>query len=268
MGVARRQSTPLNTSNMNGVNGSNGHNELNGYHHEDDEDEPITNGYCNGINGHSKTNGMNGHTNGMNGHVNGMNGHCNGMNGHNGTNGFHTIDEETEDESEDDELESFNALYRIVHEETPPPELPPVRKKSVAVQPERKTSIVMPPSETAKERARKASRDIIRERNDTSGGGKRSLKREHLIIKWMLRITHKDKAGSIDFADWIQDGQILSNVMTTLCFNSVERDRWSSFGCSPEEQRVKDVRAQILDYGVADKYLFRVEDGTKYYISP
>ena len=103
-----------------------------------------------GINGHSKTNGMNGHTNGMNGHVNGMNGHCNGMNGHNGTNGFHTIDEETEDESEDDELESFNALYRIVHEETPPPELPPVRKKSVAVQPERKTSVVMPPSETAK----------------------------------------------------------------------------------------------------------------------
>ena len=52
--VARRQSTPLNTSNMNGVNGinghSNGHNGLNGYHHEDDEDEPITNGYCNGMN--------------------------------------------------------------------------------------------------------------------------------------------------------------------------------------------------------------------------
>ena len=96
----------------------------------------------------------------------------------------------------------------------------------------------------------------------------RSLKREPLIIKWMLRITHKDKDGSIDFADWIQDGQILSNVMTTLCFNSVERDRWSSFGCSPEEQRVKDVRAQILDYGVADKYLFRVEDVTKKYNTP
>ena len=94
------------------------------------------------------------------------------------------------------------------------------------------------------------------------------MKREHLIIKWMLRITHKDKDGSIDFADWIQDGQILSNVMTTLCFNSVERDRWSSFGCSPEEQRVKDVRAQILDYGVADKYLFRVEDVTKKYNTP
>merc|ERR1712062_808611 len=212
--VASRQSTPLNiASNMNGANGihSNG---VNGFHHDEDE-EPMTNGHCNGINGH--TNGMNG-----------------------SANGFHTIDEETEEDSEEDELDSFNALYRIVHEETPPPEMPPVRKKSV-VPTERKSSVITP-SETAKERARKASRDIIRERNDTSGGGKRSLKREHLIIKWILRIIHKDKDGSIDFADWIRDGQVLSNVMTTLCFNSCERDRWSSFGCSPDEQRVKDVR--------------------------
>ena len=39
--------------------------------------------------------------------------------------------------------------------------------------------------------------------------------------------------------------------------------RWSSFGCSPDEQRVKDVRTQILDYGVKEKYLFRLEDVTK-----
>merc|ERR1712062_600780 len=247
--VASRQSTPLNiASNMNGANGihSNG---VNGFHHDEDE-EPMTNGYCNGINDHSETNGMNGHSNGLNGHTNGMHGSCS------------TINEETEEDSEEEELDSFNALYRIVHEETPPPEMPPVRKKSV-IPTERKSSTVMPPSETAKERARKASRDIIRERNDTSGGGKRSLKREHLIIKWILRIIHKEKDGSIDFADWIQDGQVLSNVMTTLCFNSVERDRWSSFGCSPDEQRVKDVRTQILDYGVKEKYLFRLEDVTK-----
>merc|ERR1712062_408311 len=201
--VASRQSTPLNiASNMNGANGihSNG---VNGFHHDEDE-EPMTNGYCNGINDHSETNGMNGHSNGINGHTNGMHGSCS------------TINEETEEDSEEEELDSFNALYRIVHEETPPPEMPPVRKKSV-VPTERKSSTVMPPSETAKERARKASRDIIRERNDTSGGGKRSLKREHLIIKWILRIIHKDK----------------------------------------------DVRTQILDYGVKEKYLFRLEDVTK-----
>ena len=50
--------------------------------------------------------------------------------------------------------------------------------------------------------------------------------------------------------------------MTTLCFNSMERDQWGTFGCSPEEQRVKDVRQQILDYGVHEKYVFRVEDVT------
>ena len=56
---------------------------------------------------------------------------------------------------------------------------------------------------------------------------------------------------------------IFFRIMTTLCFNSIERDQWSSFGCSPEEQRVKDVRAQILHYGVEEKYLFRTEDVTK-----
>ena len=95
------------------------------------------------------------------------------------------------------------------------------------------------------------------------------MKREHLIIKWILRVTHADKDSSIDFADWIKDGTILSRVMTTLCFNSIERDQWgSSFGCSPEEQRVKDVRTQILDYGVDEKFLFRVEDVTKKFNTP
>ena len=37
----------------------------------------------------------------------------------------------------------------------------------------------------------------------------RSLKREHLIIKWLLRVTHVNKDSSIDFADWIRDGTIL-----------------------------------------------------------
>ena len=38
----------------------------------------------------------------------------------------------------------------------------------------------------------------------------RSVKREHIIIKWILRITHMDKNSNIDFADWIQDGRVLS----------------------------------------------------------
>ena len=38
----------------------------------------------------------------------------------------------------------------------------------------------------------------------------RSVKREHIVIKWILRVTHMDKNSSIDFADWVQDGVVLS----------------------------------------------------------
>jgi len=140
-------------------------------------------------------------------------------------------------------------LYRLVEDKTPPPSPSIIRSKPKSVA-----------TQSARERARKASRDLKREKNDTSGGGRRSLKREHLIIKWILRVTHADKNSSIDFADWISDGNILSRIMTTLCFNSVERDQWSTFGCSPEEQRIKDARTSIINYGVDEKYVFKVED--------
>ena len=65
---------------------------------------------------------------------------------------------------------------------------------------------------------------------------------------------------SIDFADWIQDGTVLSQVMTTLCFNSVERDKYGAAGCSPEEERIKSLQAQILDYGVDSKFMFKIDD--------
>ena len=38
----------------------------------------------------------------------------------------------------------------------------------------------------------------------------KSYKREHIIIKWILRITHMNKDGEVDFADWLQDGKVLS----------------------------------------------------------
>lgn len=117
-----------------------------------------------------------------------------------------------------------------------------------------------PTAMSSRERARKASRDLKREQNDTTGGSRRSLKREHLIIKWILRITHLDKDMSIDFADWVQDGTVLSQVMTTLCFNSVERDKYGGGGFSPEEERIKSLQAQILDYGVEQKYIFKMDD--------
>jgi hypothetical protein len=48
--------------------------------------------------------------------------------------------------------------------------------------------------------------------------------------------------------------------MTTLCFNSVEKDPWTNLGTDPSEQRITDVRTVILHYGVDPKYVFRAED--------
>jgi len=224
---------------MDGTNYSNGFHTIpeedqNGYHHERMD--------SNGASGSDY-----GHTNGYNGY----NGSAMGSTAGSIADTDRGTDEELDDFNEEEDQESFSALYRLVNEESPPPEMP---------QPKRKTSVA---SVEARERARRASRDLKREKNDTSGGGRRSLKREHLIIKWILMVTHVNKDSSLDFADWIKDGSILSKIMTTLCFNSIERDQWSSFGCSPEDQKVKDVRNQILHYGVDQKYLFRLEDVTK-----
>ena len=104
------------------------------------------------------------------------------------------------------------------------------------------------------------------------------MKREHLIIKWILRVTHADKNSSIDFADWISDGNILSRyvaylnfpakiridmiffvrIMSTLCFNSVERDQWGTFGCSPEEQRyvLTEIGPVVLKIRAGQKFFF------------
>ena len=42
-------------------------------------------------------------------------------------------DEELDDFNEEEDQESFSALYRLVNEESPPPEMPqPKRKTSVA----------------------------------------------------------------------------------------------------------------------------------------
>ncbi len=48
--------------------------------------------------------------------------------------------------------------------------------------------------------------------------------------------------------------------MTTLCFNSIENDPYGNAGSSPEETRIKQLRLQILDYGVDPKYVFQVDD--------
>ncbi|TRY80251.1 hypothetical protein TCAL_13567 [Tigriopus californicus] len=115
-------------------------------------------------------------------------------------------------------------------------------------------------SEEAKIAARKASREIRKMKSDTSGGGIRSKEREHSMIKFILMVLHGDKPSNVDFADWIKDGQVLMNMMTTLSFNSVPTDPFGSAGVKPEESRIRNLIETIQNYGVDKKYLFQVED--------
>ena len=48
--------------------------------------------------------------------------------------------------------------------------------------------------------------------------------------------------------------------MTTLDFNSVERDKYKQAGTDPAKERIENVQKAILNYGVNPKYLFKVED--------
>ena len=47
--------------------------------------------------------------------------------------------------------------------------------------------------------------------------------------------------------------------MTTLDFNSVEKDKYKC-GSNPAKDRIESVQAAILNYGVEPKFLFKVDD--------
>jgi len=112
---------------------------------------------------------------------------------------------------------------------------------------------------SSRELARKASREIHRSQNDNSG--KRDRLREHMATKFILKITHGDKPEEMDFADWLHDGIILMNLMTTLDFNSIPRDPFSKFGgTDPEVSRIKLLIKAIETYGVKPKFMFTVDD--------
>ena len=74
--------------------------------------------------------------------------------------------------------------------------------------------------------------------------------KEQKLFRKVGKITQKKRKLPLFF----------SRVMTTLCFNSVERDKYGSAGCNPEEDRIKEVQTQILAYGVEQKYMFKIDD--------
>merc|ERR1711997_883925 len=66
-----------------------------------------------------------------------------------------------------------------------------------------------------------------------------------------------------DFGGWLEDGSVLSGMMTNLCFNSVPMelitDSTGESKLTPKE-RVDILIEQLRKFGVQEKLLFTAED--------
>ena len=49
------------------------------------------------------------------------------------------------------------------------------------------------------------------------------------MIKWILKVTHKDKDSSVDFADWIKDGKILTQWVDYVNFVQLKCLTWTVY---------------------------------------
>lgn len=85
----------------------------------------------------------------------------------------------------------------------------------------------------------------------------RDLALEHKVLQWIMSIIH-EQPGT-DYEHFIQDGSVLSKVMTSIVFNSVPLevvgDQW---GTNFAQNRIKAVIREIRRYGVVD--VFEIED--------
>jgi len=85
----------------------------------------------------------------------------------------------------------------------------------------------------------------------------RDLALEHKVLQWIMSIIHEQP--STDYEHFIQDGSVLSKVITSIVFNSVPlevcNDQW---GTNFAQNRIKTVIREIRRYGVVD--VFEVED--------
>jgi len=85
----------------------------------------------------------------------------------------------------------------------------------------------------------------------------RDLELEHAVLQWIMTIVHEKPTD--DYDTFIQDGSILSKVMTSIVFNSVPiettEDNW---GTNPVLDRIKTVIRELKRYGVVD--VFEPED--------
>merc|ERR1711990_30329 len=85
----------------------------------------------------------------------------------------------------------------------------------------------------------------------------RDLELEHAVLQWIMTIVHEKP--STDYDTFIQDGSILSKVMTSIVFNSVPLETTDdNWGANPVLDRIKTVIRELRRYGVVD--VFEPED--------
>ena len=85
----------------------------------------------------------------------------------------------------------------------------------------------------------------------------RDLELEHAVLQWIMTIVHEKPSG--DYDTFIQDGSVLSRVMTSIVFNSVPMDTIEdNWGTDPVLDRINTVIREIRRYGVVD--VFEPED--------
>jgi len=77
------------------------------------------------------------------------------------------------------------------------------------------------------------------------------------VLQWIMSIIHMQP--STDYEHFIQDGSVLSRVMTSIVFNSVPletiKDEW---GSNYAQNRIRMVIREMRKYGVVE--VFEVED--------
>jgi len=85
----------------------------------------------------------------------------------------------------------------------------------------------------------------------------KDLELERKVLQWIMSIVNEEP--STDYDRFIQDGSILSKVMTSIVFNSVPLEQIDDcWGVNPALDRVKAVIREIRRYGVVE--VFEPED--------
>lgn len=80
---------------------------------------------------------------------------------------------------------------------------------------------------------------------------------EQKVINWISSVI--DERPTTDYEHFIQDGSVLSRVMTSIVFNSVPLEEiCCDWGSNPSLSRVRSLIREIKRYGVSE--VFEVED--------